>query len=350
MWKTVYKYILLLFGFYAILNVQAQSDDTYYRLAREKLTNMLSGKDSLDLQRAVYWVEDAWYNNRLNESLFIEQIKQYADFCRIISESDWITYCGEDEQSVKKQAAVFAFITDSIPIQLGDSLLWHLPFKYNYEDFAGEKDWSNMFVSTLMQTRKGNCHSMPLLYKMIMNQLGEKCWLALAPNHMYVKARTRQSGWYNIELTTGDHPTDAWIMASGYIHLDAVRSGIYMDTLSALQEIALCLVDLAQGYQRKYPGNDGTFVWECCKTALKYYPDYINAMLIQADLMTKHYLAIPDKGSQTARTLKEEMNRAYTRIHESGYRKMPEKMYKEWLASLSRCNKKNTSRRDPNYH
>ena len=65
-----------------------------------------------------------------------------------------------------------------------------------------------------------------------MDELGEKCWLALAPNHMYIKAKTQHIGWYNIELTTGDFPTDAWLMASGYIHLDAVRNGIYTDTLS----------------------------------------------------------------------------------------------------------------------
>ncbi len=52
-----------------------------------------------------------------------------------------------------------------------------------------KKLWSNMFVSTLIATGKGNCHSMPLLYKLIMDELGEKCWLALAPNHMYIKSK-----------------------------------------------------------------------------------------------------------------------------------------------------------------
>lgn len=302
---------------------------------------MLTGKDSLDLQKAVYWVEDAWYDNGLNENIFDQEIKRYVSFCRTISESDWITYSGKDVHSVKSQAAAFVFMTDSIPIQVGDSLIWHLPFRYNYEDFTGEKDWSNMFVTTLMATGKGKCHSLSLLYKLIMNRLEEKCWLALAPNHIYIKAQTRQSGWYNIELTTGHHPTDAWIMASGYIHLDAVRNGIYMDTLSARQEIALCLVDLAQGYDRKYPDNDGTFVWECCETALKHYPNYINALLIRAELIARTYRSLSEEKSETARSLKKEMKQSYGCIHELGYRKMPEKMYKEWLSSLSRNKQEN---------
>ena len=55
---------------------------------------------------------------------------------------------------------------------------------------------------------------------MIMDRLGEECWLALAPNHMYIKARNQRAGWYNIELTCADFPTDAWLTASGYIHLE----------------------------------------------------------------------------------------------------------------------------------
>ena len=87
---------------------------------------------------------------------------------------------------------------------------------------------------------------MPLLYKLIMDKLGEKCWLSLAPNHMYIKAWNKRAGWYNIELTCADFPTDAWLTASGYIHLDAIRNGIYMDTLSVQQSIALCLTDIVR--------------------------------------------------------------------------------------------------------
>ena len=35
-------------------------------------------------------------------------------------------------------------------------------------------------------------------------------------------------------------------MASGYIHTDAIRNGVYMKALNDKESIALCLVDLAQ--------------------------------------------------------------------------------------------------------
>lgn len=55
-------------------------------------------------------------------------------------------------------------------------------------------------------------------------------------------------------------------MASGYVHLDAIRNGLYMDTLSTKQSIAYCLLDLAQGYQRKVGYENPDFVIRCCNT------------------------------------------------------------------------------------
>ncbi|WP_455498915.1 hypothetical protein [Coprobacter sp.] len=335
--KPKLKYFLVVL--FSIYSLNSYSQIEFLRSFRI-LENMLNGTDFFDLSKAVFAVENAYYDDNLQQSAFDNRINYYAEICHSLAKAGNIRYTGPDFSSVNTQAAVFTFMTDSIPMQIGDSIFYHPPFQYNYEDFAGRKDWSNMFVTTLMATGKGNCHSMPLLYKLIMNKLGEKCWLTLAPNHMYVKAYTLQSGLYNIELTTGYHPTDAWIMASGFIHIDAIRNSLYMDTLTVKEEIALCLFDLAQGYDRKYPGNNGIFVSECCQTVLKYYPDCINARLMQAEMMTRRYLKMDDKESFSAQKLKEEMEHAYTEIHWLGYRKMPEKMYREWLRNSSSYNEK----------
>ena len=95
---------------------------------------------------------------------------------------------------------------------------------------------------------------------MIMDELKQDAYLSLAPNHIYIKVQNKRAGWYNIELTCGDFPTDAWLMSSGYIHIDALRNGIYMDTLSSKQAVALCLVDLAHGYRAKFGLQNGSFM------------------------------------------------------------------------------------------
>ena len=83
-----------------------------------------------------------------------------------------IVYPETDKDVAAAQSAVFVLMTDSIPFQFDETIAYHPPFRYNYDDFAGQKDWSNMFVSKMIETHKGNCHSMPFLYKMIMDELG----------------------------------------------------------------------------------------------------------------------------------------------------------------------------------
>ncbi len=324
------NFILLLISIFA--NHQVISAESLYTSSFSKIDSMLSGKSSLDFREAVYMTENAYFDNRLDERAFDYAIKFNASICRGIMKSGNIMYPEKDSLRAAAQCAVFVFMTDSIPVNTQNGMKIHAPFHYNFDDFAGQKEWSSMFVSTLMETKKGNCHSLPYLYKMIMDELGQQAYLSLAPNHIYIKAQNKRVGWYNIELTCGDFPTDAWLMASGYIHTDALRNGIYMDTLSTKQSICLCLVDLAQGYQAKFGIQDGSFILKCCETALTHFPKYINAMLLKAETLTALYRQ-SDKNSEQGKKLLAQMNETYSLIHQLGYRKMPQEMYLNWLKS-----------------
>ena len=304
-----------------------------YQIAYEKLDSMICNKSQLNLKKAIYTTENAYYDGKLNYESFERLLQQYASFSRNLSEHPLITYNYPDYHSVNTHAAIFQMMTDTIPVYVNDSTIaTHLPMYYNFDDYAGQQNWENMFVSTLMVTHKGNCHSLPLLYKLIAEELGEKAWLSLAPNHFYIRLHNKANGWYNTELTSGQFPTDAWIKASGYVHLDAIKSGMYMDTLSIAESIAVCMIDLAEGYRHKYPETYHlAFVLKCCNRALDIFPDYINAMLLKAETL----LTI----SQTEKDHKafEEAEQLYARIHKLGYRKMPEAMYLKWLSSLQQA-------------
>ncbi|MET3012941.1 transglutaminase family protein, partial [Flavobacterium psychrophilum] len=131
---------------------------------------------------------------------------------------------------------------------------------YDFQDVFGHKTRENLFVSKLLETRKGNCHSLPYLYKILCEELGVDANLALAPNHVYIKHRNIKEGWYNTELTSGIFPIDAWIMASGFVHIDAISNGVYMKALNNRESIAVVMIDLADNYNVKFPNNDGTFI------------------------------------------------------------------------------------------
>jgi len=327
------RLLMTILLFTAICTVNSQTVIDNYQQSLNELTQMLNGSQPVNFKKAVFTVENAYFDNKLDYAGFCNVIDKYVSVARELMRENTLIYNEDDYITTLTNAAIFRVMTDTIRFVLSDSIQFLLfPFKYNFNDYAGEHDWSNMFVTTLLITHLGNCHSMPLLYKILAEEMGVKAWLALAPNHLYIKLNNKHNGWYNTELTSGQFPTDAWLMASGYIHLDAVRNGIYMDTLSEKQSIALCLTDLAQGYQRKSNNDTSRFIIQCCDTALRYYSNYINALLLKVDCETKCYLA----SNQSDKTLLYSIEEQYATIYNLGYRKMPQKTYLEWLSSLSR--------------
>ena len=133
-------------------------------------------------------------------------------------------------------------------------------------------------------------------------------------------------------------------MASGYISVEAVQNGLYMDTLSTKQSVANCLLDLAQGYQHKFGKDNPDFVLKCCSTVLKYHPTNVSAMLtkaeaqkfyIQARMKAKN-VKIPQElfADNSIKEMYSNMEQTYVKLHQLGYRRMPEEMYAKWIASL----------------
>jgi hypothetical protein len=310
-------------------------------------------------KEVVFAVENA-FDSRLLYEPFNTSIQFWANLARLRNYSDSLNYLGKDKAIVKTFAAIFRTLSDTTIVIANPKNLVILPFHYDFEDIWGGKHWENMFVTKLLATRKGNCHSMPYLYKILCEELGVPCHLALAPNHIYIKHRSEKAGWYNTELTSASFPIDAWLMASGYITLQSIQNGIYMDALNDKQCIALCVLDLAKGFDRKYPDNDGTFIIQCCNLTLEHFPKCINALLFKAETRKKQLerlmktLNLSNPASlrlqPEGQKLWEEMNRLYTQIHRFGYRTMPEQMYVDWLVSLQKEREKYANRQALEIH
>ena len=316
-----------------------------YENVLTNLKNMLQDTKKVSFKNAVFEVENVYRDGELNIDSFQSDISYLIKLANFNEQVYKIQYDKKDKDLVQKWSSIFKTITDTLSFRSSkDSNVYQLlPFRYDFDDIFGEKKWENMFVTKLIATRKGNCHSMPYLYKILCEELGVPCFLALAPNHIYVKHRSEKAGMYNTELTSASFPIDAWLMASGYITLEAIQNGIYMDALDDKKCIALCVLDLAKGYEKKYPDNDGTFILKCCDLTMEYIPNCINALLLKAETKKKQIEKLVKQRGITYTVFKmqndgkimwEEMRATYEKIHKLGYRTMPEKMYVDWLVSL----------------
>jgi len=326
--------------------VKAQETSNIYQQTYSKIDSMLIGQTSLKFKEAVLATENAYLDGKLDCDFVNQKIETLTKLTKKVAENNPIDYRESDKNIIVKNAALFKVFNDTIPIVLNsDTVLLHIPYSYDFDDMWGQKDWSKMFVSKLLSTGKGNCHSLPYLYKILSEELKIPAYLSFAPNHIYIKTFSKKMGWYNTELTSGTFPVDAWLMASGYISVDAVRNGLYMDTLSTKQSVANCLLDLAQGYQHKFGKDNPDFVLKCCCTVLKYHPTNVSAMLTKAEAQ-KFYVQAQMKARKvktpeelfTDKSIKEmyaDMEQTYVKLHQLGYRRMPEEMYMQWIVSLN---------------
>lgn len=314
-------------------------ENRFYDEAYLTIDNMLNDKQKYSFKVAVLSTENAYYQGKLDTVEVNRKIKFMANFCKTILRNRELTYNETDKDKVSKYASIFSVICEETPILIDQDTVHYKPFTYDFEDVFGHKDLTSHFVSKLVTTQRGNCNSLPYLYKILAEEIGVEANLALAPNHIYIKHNIKSIGWYNTELTSGIFPQDAWLMASGFIHLNAIENGIYMKALDNRESLGLCLVDLANAYKRSFPESDGSFALKCAERALKVSPNLITALLLRAETHKEQYLKM-EKSDPKAKELLSSLNKEYNYIHKIGYRNMPEGMYLEWLVSLKTERKK----------
>jgi len=307
-----------------------------YERVYDTLYTYLQSPSAGTFKNAVFYTEAAYLDNFQAKEQFDNQIDLLTVLARGWAKFNPETrYHYSDSSNIHYNFAIYKLLKDTIKITTSTGKEFHTsPYSYDFNDFFGEGEWRNMFVSKLLVTHKGNCHSLPYLYKILADELGATCWLALAPNHTYIANRCKKFGWYNTELTSGGFPIDAWIMASGYVTVEAIQNGIYMDTLSNQESIALCMLDLAKGYEHKTRDYYDGFIIKCCDLSLQFFPKNVQAMLLKAETLKRIYERQVKVKNPGRKATYQEMEDLYVKLFNLGYREMPEKMYMDWLQSV----------------
>lgn len=197
-------------------------------------------------------------------------------------------------------------------------------------------------MSKLLRTNTGQCHSLPLLYKMVADQLGVKAYLSMAPNHTFIQVKDNTGRLYRYETTNGHFVTDGYHMTTGYIKAGALKCGAYLDTLTTQQNLACQVLDLALGYEHYY-GFDA-FVDKCVALSLKYYPHGMQGNLLAYDAALARFNQAATKAAPPSlaaamqlpelKTRWAEVERTRRILDAMGFEEMPKEKYAAWLQSL----------------
>ncbi len=112
-------------------------------------------------------------------------------------------------------------------------------FSYDLTDPLG-RTLRNKLLPTYLDTRKGNCVSMPVLFVILGTRLGLDLRLATAPEHLFVKYRDASGALFNLEATSGGgFARDVWIRKQMPMTDLAIENGIYMRPLSKREAVVV---------------------------------------------------------------------------------------------------------------
>lgn len=326
MCKTTFYIILITVTLITNNFSQTPKKNNYhlYEKAFQELLQMLNGQNPIDFKRAVFISENPYLNGSSDYGKFCDTIARIADVLKAA-----IKQRGFEQYKTAGNWAVYAYMMDSIDLNN------YTPYTYDFEDFLGDKDWRNTFVTKLINTKKGNCYSLPILYKILCQEIGAKASLALAPNHLYIKHINEEGQWTNLELTNGGFPRDQWIIQQMAISVEAIKNGVYMEPLTDKEDVTLTVYGLLSAYQYQH-GYDN-FFFNGVDSALQYFPKCMPLLIMKANYF-RHFGQLEKQKNNPDFTFLDKNYASYKStlhiIDSLGYKDMPIEMYEEWVKSV----------------
>ncbi|MCC6290011.1 MAG: hypothetical protein IT249_19195 [Chitinophagaceae bacterium] len=336
---------------------QLNDEDAYMRYSsgiyQQQLSQFLQmNPDDFSISKVIYLSESAWYDNPPSWQQFQADIQKYANVVKQILQREGL--------SVKNNAAINYAIQklykqDNIYYDsITKKQLTIAKLEYDFNDPMGDDDWRNMFVIKLLQKGKGQCHSLPLNYLSVAEQLGGKAYLALAPSHSYIQYFDEKDRQYNFETTNGHFITEAWLMQSTGVSAAALKQGTYLDSLSSRKLYAQCLGDMLYGYVTKV-GYDEVAEQMINKiletdssniTALSMQAWYLNKLLNEKARMagSPHPEQLINYPALYA--IYKDLMTVYAKLDHIGVQSMPLDVYRQWLKSMDEDNQKEQHRQE----
>ncbi|WP_083745335.1 transglutaminase family protein [Variovorax sp. KK3] len=126
-------------------------------------------------------------------------------------------------------------------LAMRDVLFRENGFQYDHHPLARENQ-RNYLLDGILDTKKGICVTMPLLYVAVGQRLGYPVHIVCVPDHLFVRYVHRDFPELNIETTSGGkYFSDADYIRRNGVTSIGLRSGCYMRPLSYREQLGLLM-------------------------------------------------------------------------------------------------------------
>jgi len=316
-------------------------DTSCYQNAFNEINQMLKGEIPMNLARAVFLVENAYYGDSLKYSDYENFIKNKVALCKSKIQEEKLN----PNDNLVKNITIYRLLTDTLKIKTGGKIINSYPISYDYYDYRSEENYDSHFVTKLMRSGIGQCYSMPLYYLILAEAMNSEAFWAFSPRHSFVKIQDDNGDWYNLELTCRAILSDAHYMNNSYIKSEAIRNRIYLEPLDKKNSIAQMLISLARGYYVKYGMDD--FYLKCADTAMEYLSNDLDALMLKSEYETRLIRALGylygaentdillERCPESAKHF-EKREMLYKQIDDLGYEDLPAELYARWLEHIAK--------------
>ncbi len=316
-----------------------------YLAARTELQAMLNGDEPLSYEKAIFLMENAYYDNQLSYENYQAVLDFHTSNIRAFiktnrdAEYDFSPTLLETEEQKKLKYekalanwSIYTYITDTLLFAFDDQRFYlKEPFNYSSQDPFGTGDWQNTQVVNLLDNGTGNCFALTSLFKIFSERLGTEANICTVPGHVYIRHADDKGIKYNVELATRFFPGTGSLETLTYTTDEAVRNNISLRELDLSQSVALCLVYLAKGYEHKHNIKGGDFALACAELALQHDPLNLNASLLKAEVLEER--VISQNQPEESEDFKE-YEKLITYLYDLGYREMPFEMKSKVISEM----------------
>lgn len=259
---------------------------TFYMQAFHEIADMLDGKTSLSIKRAVFLAEWAYLDGKLDYNNYCCNIDSATIFIK-----KFIKANGLDKYKTGKNLALIEYFFNPYS---GNG---YKPFVYNFSEESQQEDFTKSFVTEVIRTHSGQCRSLPMYYRVLAEEIEAEAYIAFAPRHIFIRYRNEDhlfpEPWVNVELTTHQIIPEFWIKENFEINDTTIKYKVYLHPLTSKETVAYQLSEMAFGYWNKYRIYDD-FTDKCTTKSLEYYPQDTKALIINGNtietLLRKHLL------------------------------------------------------------
>lgn len=307
-------------------------EENLYLSAGRNLYAMLLEKEQYSLKKAVWLAEYPYLRRQLSYDRYNANLAKIVDFCKAYAQENALDWAKHDDRA----KALVDYFSKTISLKNGQV---HKRIMYDFNDAYGRQSYRPLMVSKLMETNKGQCHSMPLLFKIMADEINVNAYICLSPAHSFIKIFL-DSGHSPVFETTNGYLTDEkWILSTNIVPFTALRNGVYLDTLSQKENLVHCLNHLANAYESEFGYQ--TFVKEIAEIAITHAPKYPPAWALFSNYVTYSTMAaLKELGYPKLEELDsypaikgrlDMMYRIYADMDRMGYKDLQESEYTQWL-------------------